>query len=72
MASLILRRNTQANKRDKILEEIKLVKSQLHNISVRFELESDSDLVEATIYEMEALKARYRYLVKSAKAVDVG
>lgn len=67
MTGLILKKNTQTTKRDKILEEIKFVKEQLHNASVRFELESDSDLVEAAIYEMEALKARYRYLVKSAK-----
>lgn len=71
MASLILKKNVQDRRRDKLLEEIKLVKSQLNNATIRFELESDSDLVEAAIYEMEALKARYRYLVKSVKAVEL-
>ena len=67
MTGLGLRKGVKDNKRDKILEEIKLVKSQLHNASTRFDLESDSDLVEATIYEMEALKAKYRHLLKLAK-----
>ncbi len=71
MASLILKKTTQNDKRDKILEEIRLVKIQLQNVSVRFELESDSDLVEATIYEMESLKAKYRYLMKLAKEYDM-
>ena len=30
-------------------------------------MESDSDLIEACIYEMEALRARYRYLLKAAR-----
>ena len=30
-------------------------------------MESDSDLIEACIYEMESLRARYRYLLRTAK-----
>ena len=71
MASLILKRNTQDKNRDKIMEDIRLVKSQLQNASVRFELESDDDLVEAIIYEMESLKAKYRYLMKTAREYDL-
>ena len=70
MAGLILKRNTQDKKRDKILEELKLVKAQLQNVDTRFEQTSDSDLIEAAIYEMQALKARHRYLVRSAKLFD--
>lgn len=33
----------------------------------RFEMESDSDLIDACIYEMEALRARYRFLLRQAK-----
>ena len=63
--------NAQISNKDKLLQEIKIIKAQLQNASTHFELESDSDLIESTIYEIEALKARYRYLVKSAKAVEV-
>lgn len=63
--------NAQISNKDKLLQEIKLIKAQLQNASTHFELESDSDLIESTIYEIEALKARYRYLVKSAKVVEI-
>jgi hypothetical protein len=33
----------------------------------RFELEEDPLLIEASIYELESLKARYSYLIKLAK-----
>lgn len=62
--------NTQVSDRDKLLREIKLVKAQLQNAYTRFQMESDSDLIEAAIYEIEALKARYRYLIKSTKSEE--
>lgn len=70
MENIIVRRNIEKSKRDKVLEEIKFVKIQLQNVSARFEQTSDKDLVESTIYEMESLKARYRYLVKTAKTYE--
>ena len=70
MRNIALRRNKEENKQDKVLEEIKLVKIQIQNVCARFEQTSDRDLVESTIYELEALKARYRYLVKSAKSFE--
>ena len=56
---------------DKLLEEINLVKMQIQNANTRFEQTSDSDLVESAIYEIQSLKAKYRYLVKSAKLLDI-
>ncbi len=50
-----------------VIEEINTVKEQLRNVQNRFDLYTDSDLTEACIYEMEALEARYRYLIKKAK-----
>ena len=32
---------------------------KMENVNVRFEMEKDSDLIEACIYEMESLRARY-------------
>jgi len=70
MSGVFLKVNKEKNKRDKVLEELKLVKAQLQNVHIRFEQTSDSDLIEAAIYEMQALKARHRYLVKYAKMFD--
>lgn len=39
---------------------------RMDNAKLRFEMESDSDLIEACIYEMESLRARYRYLLRMA------
>ncbi len=61
------RKETQAMPEDSLLEDIRQVCRQMDAAYTRFELEHDEDLVEAAIYELEALKARYRYLIKQAK-----
>ena len=53
---------------DATREAIREVCRQLENVQARFEMENDSDLIEACIYEMESLRARYRYLLRQAKA----
>ena len=55
----------------KLLKEIEAVKNSLDTVSERFEYQSDPDLVEACIYEMKALTARYRYLTKEARRLGV-
>ena len=50
-----------------LLTAIRDVCRLLDNAKLRFEMESDSDLIEACIYEMEALRARYRYLLRMAR-----
>ena len=54
-------------KPDEIHEAIREVCARLDMVNRRFERESDSDLIEACIYEMESLRARYRYLLRTAK-----
>ena len=54
-------------KPDEIHEAIREVCTRLEMVNSRFEMESDSDLIEACIYEMESLRARYRYLLRTAK-----
>lgn len=69
MAALIDLLNRKKADEDSInlLDEIQDVSRALERAYERFELQSDSDLVEATIYEIEALKARYRYMLALAK-----
>lgn len=33
----------------------------------RFEQETDPDLIEASVYELQALRARYRYFLRLAR-----
>jgi len=57
----------QAEQDESLLEDIRRVCRQMDAVYARFEYEEDEDLVEAAIFELEALKARYRYLIKRAK-----
>lgn len=52
---------------DPVLAELREVCQRLNLANQRFSLEQDGDLIEACIYEQEALRARYRYLLKAAR-----
>ena len=53
--------------RQQILDEIKDVSRRLACVERWFEMENDSDMIEACIYEREALNARYRCLLRKAR-----
>lgn len=53
---------------DEMREAIREVCHQLDCVQSRFEMETDSDMIEACIFEMESLRARYRYLIRLAKS----
>lgn len=50
-----------------LLEELKEVERLLTCTDAWFEMECDDDLIDACIYQREALRARYRYLLNAAK-----
>lgn len=50
-----------------IIESIRSVCERMDVVQSQFELETDPDLIEATIYELQSLRARYRYLLKTAR-----
>lgn len=50
-----------------ILLELDSVKQNLEMVAARFNYQNDPDLLEACIYEMKALNARYRYLTREAR-----
>ena len=54
-----------------LLAEIREVCRQMQSANSRFANENDNDLVDACIYEMEALNARYRFLIKRAREVGI-
>ncbi len=58
----------EANAReDDILLELDSVKQSLEMVAARFNYQNDPDLLEACIYEMKALNARFRYLTREAR-----
>lgn len=63
----IYKRKSTDEEKENLLNEIHLLSDRLERAYERFELECDTDLVDATIFEIEAIKARYRYLLSIAK-----
>lgn len=47
--------------------ELKRLKSELDRAYNEFQNQTDSDLLEACIYEIQALRAKYSHLLKQAK-----
>ena len=52
---------------DVTLQEIRETSQRLQSAYSRFENESNEDLIDSIIYEIQSLKALYRYLLKLAK-----
>ncbi len=52
---------------DGILLQIKDTSQRLKSAYSRFENESNEDLLDSIIYEIQSLKALYRYLLKLAR-----
>lgn len=49
------------------IEAIREVCQRLDMAEARFSMESDPDLIEGCIFEIESLRARYRYLLRTAR-----
>ena len=62
---------TPVEEPDELLTAIRDVCAQMDNVNARFSMESDGDMIEACIYELESLRARYRYLLRCAKSQGV-
>lgn len=52
---------------DSILLQIRDTSQRLESAYNRFENECNEDLLDSIIYEIQSLKALYRYLIKQAK-----
>lgn len=53
--------------KQKLLNEINRAKLEVKTAEYFFQFVSDPELVDVAIYELEAKKSRYRYLIKVAK-----
>ncbi|MBQ9993703.1 MAG: DUF2508 family protein [Clostridia bacterium] len=50
-----------------LLDEIKNTVNQINAMHRWFNSESDADLIEACVYQLESLEHKYRYLLRIAK-----
>ena len=59
-------KNTDDNKNELLLE-LEQISARLEKNELLFNLADDDMLIEAAIYEKQALNARYAFLLKNAK-----
>lgn len=71
MNNVIKKVSDSSKKGINIVADIREVCIELNSAYARFNNETNEDLLESTIFEIEALKARYRYLLKMARESDV-
>lgn len=50
-----------------LLDEIRSTVAMIHAMQQWFDTECDADLIEACVFQLESLEARYRYLLRLAK-----
>ena len=60
----------QEEERRQLMEEMRATRAQLNHAYAQFNLYSDPDLVDACVYEINALQSRYSYFVRQAKQLD--
>lgn len=54
-----------------IIDAIRDVCERIDATQSRFEQETDPDLIEAAIYELQSLRAKYRYLLRTARSEGI-
>lgn len=59
--------SNKGKEKQKLLNEINRAKLEVKTAEYFFQFVSDPELVDVAIYELEAKKSRYRYLIKVAK-----
>ena len=67
------RRKADAQKeeeRRQLMEGMKQTRDQLNYAYSQFNLYCDPDLVDACVYEINALQSRYSYYVRQVKALE--
>lgn len=64
LQKLLLRQDEQP---DPIIVAIRDVCGAIDAVQSRFQIENDPDLIEGCIFELESLRAQYRYLLRTAR-----
>lgn len=52
---------------DPIILAVRDICARIDAVQNRFEMETDPDLIEGCIFELESLRAQYRYLLRTAR-----
>lgn len=63
-------KDTTQDERRFLMEGVAQTRVLLNQAYAQFNMHSDPDLVEACVYEINALRSRYSYLVRQVKRLD--
>lgn len=63
-------KNPRQEERRSLMEGVAQTRVLLNQAYAQFNLHSDPDLVESCVYEINALRSRYSYLVRQVKRLD--
>ena len=63
-------KNPRQEERRCLMEGVAQTRVLLNQAYAQFNLHSDPDLVDACVYEINALRSRYSYLVRQVKRLD--
>ena len=63
-------RQAREEERRQLLEGMRATRSQLNHAYAQFNFYSDPDLVDACVYEINALQSRYSYYVRQVKQFE--
>lgn len=64
-------KDTVEEERRKLIKEAREISRKLEHAYTQFNLEQDEDLIEATVFMMQSLNARYRYVLKRAREYEL-
>jgi len=67
IGNIAIKTSRKSEKSSSLAEDIKMTRRLIDGCISRFNNQSDNDRIEACIYELEALKAHYRYLLRQAR-----
>jgi hypothetical protein len=67
LPSLLMKKDTAIKQRAALISDISKTRAALDDVQNRFDYETDSDLIDACIFERNALEARYRHLLSLAR-----
>lgn len=64
LRKLLVREDTPP---DPVIVAVREICARMDAVQNWFEMETDPDLIEGCIYELESLRAQYRYLLRTAR-----
>lgn len=63
----IIKEKQKPHEKDDLIKEIKSVCEEMDKTNMWFQMEKNSDLIDACIHQREMLLARYKYLISKIK-----